>query len=112
MNKKAIVVIFSTLKIEQEFEDLKDGKFEDKNLYSFIDRAIKDLKQNPSCGTKIPKNLWPKEYIANYEIKNLWKYNLPNAWRLVYTIKENEVTIFNIILEWFTHKDYERKFKY
>ncbi|MBS3149030.1 type II toxin-antitoxin system RelE/ParE family toxin [Candidatus Woesearchaeota archaeon] len=109
---KPVYVTFPEKKIEQEFEELKEGKFKDKQLYEFIERAIKDLKGNPSCGTKIPKRLWPKDYIQQYEIFNLWKYDLPNGWRLVYTIKEDEVMILNVILEWFDHKEYERRFHY
>ena len=112
MNEKPVYVSFGDPKVDKEFEELKEGKFQDKQLYHFIERAIKDLKENPACGIKIAKYLWPKEYIKEYSITNLWKYNLPNGWRLIYTIKENEVTIFTIILEWFDHKDYERKFKY
>ncbi len=61
---------------------------------------------------EIPKRLIPKEYKQRYGINNLWKYNLPNAWRLVYSITGNEVEIIAILLEWFDHKDYERRFKY
>lgn len=45
-------------------------------------------------------------------LTNLWKYDLPDAWRLIYTIKEDEIKILSIILEWFDHKEYERKFNY
>lgn len=61
MNKK-IFVAFINKKLKQEFETLKEGKFEDKELYSFIDKAMDNLKKDPVCGTKIPKNLWPKVY--------------------------------------------------
>ncbi|HLF53583.1 MAG TPA: hypothetical protein VI544_00205 [Candidatus Nanoarchaeia archaeon] len=91
---------------------LKEGKFEDKKLYEFIDRAINDLKNNPLCGIRVPKKIWPPEYIKKYSITNLWKYDLPNGWRLPYTIESDEVKIVNIILEWFNHKDYERRFGY
>jgi len=57
MNGKQIVAVFVNKKIENLFENLISGKFEDKKLYEFINRAIEDLKQNPSCGTKIPKKL-------------------------------------------------------
>ena len=112
MSSKPIYVAFGDKKIENEFEMLKEGKFEDKQLYSFISRAIKDLKLNPVCGIKVSKNLWPKEYIKKFGITNLWKYDMPNGWRLIYTIQTNEVMILNVILEWFGHKDYERRFKY
>ena len=112
MNDKPIYVTFGDRKTESEFDALKEGRFEDKQLYLFIDRAIKDLKLSPSCGIKVPKHLWPKEYIKQYGITNLWKYDLPNGWRLVYTIQTNDVMILNVILEWFNHKDYERRFHY
>ena len=109
---KSIFVVFISQKIKKEFEELQKGKFEDKKLYEFISRAIEDLKSNPLCGIKIPKDLWPKEYVKNYQITNLWKYNLPNAQRLIYTIETDEVKIMNFILEWLDHKNYERRFGY
>ncbi len=112
MNNKSIYVAFCDTKLESLFESLKKGKFEDKKLYQFIERAIHDIKKEPTCGIKIPKKLWPKSYILKYGLINLWKYDLPNGWRLVYTIKTNEVKILNVILEWFNHKKYERRFKY
>ena len=54
----------------------------------------------------------PKIYIQKYGVNNIWKYNLPNAWRLIYTIAGNEVMIVSIILEWLSHKDYGRRFEY
>ena len=112
MNDKPIYVTFGSKKLENELESLKEGKFEDKQLYSFINRAREDLKKSPVCGTKIEKRLWPKEYIKTYAVTNLWKYDLPNGWRLIYTIQTNEIMILNVILEWFDHKSYNRRFKY
>lgn len=111
-NTKSVYVTFGDDKLEKEFELLKEGKFQDKQLYVFIERAIRDMKSNPACGIKIPKKLWPKVYLEKYNVVNLWKYDLPNGWRLVYTIKEDEVMILNVILEWFDHKGYERRFGY
>lgn len=111
MNNKEKFITFADIKLENEFESLQTGKFEDKKLYSFINRAIEDLKIH-NCGIKIPRNLWPKIYLQKYSITNLWKYDLPNGWRLIYTIKEEELRIINIILEWFNHKGYENRFGY
>ena len=111
MNRE-IHVAFVTKKLKEQFESLKEGKFEDKQLYDFIGRATDDLKKNPICGIKITKKLWPKEYVKKYKITNLWKYDLPNAWRLVYTIESDEIKIMSIVLEWFDHKEYEKKFHY
>ena len=112
MSSKPIHVAFANPKLEKDFEKLKKGKFEDKQLFEFIERAISDLKKNPMCGVKIPRKLWPRGYIKTYQIKNLWKYDLPDGWRLIYSIFENELMILNLILEWFPHKEYERIFGY
>ena len=112
MNDKPIYVSFGNKKLENDFESLKEGKFEDKQLYGFISGAREDLKKNPTCGAKIEKRLWPKEYIKKYAVTNLWKYDLPDGWRIVYTIQTNEIMILNVILEWFDHKAYARRFKY
>ncbi len=109
---KAVSVAFISSRLKQEFETLREGKFEDKWLYTAIDRAIDELKSDPACGIKIEKRIWPKEYIKKYGITNLWKYDLPNAWRLIYTIESDEIRIVNIILEWFSHKEYEKRFRY
>ena len=78
-----------------------------------IIRAIKDLRENAFFGIQIPKKLFPKEYVQKYKINNLWKYDLPNGWRLIYTITpENEVDLISAILEWFDHKEYEKRFRY
>jgi len=109
---KKIHVGFMDKKVKKAFDKLKTGKYETIELYRFIDRAIDDLKKTPTCGIQIPKKLIPKEYIQKYKIDNLWKYDLPNAWRLLYTIKADEIMIVSVIIEWMSHKDYEKKFKY
>jgi len=100
---------FIDSKVKEEYEK---AKAEDPQLFKFLERATDDLKENPFCGIKVPKNLWPKEYVRKYSINNLWKYDLPNAWRLIYTISKDKVQILAIILEWFDHKDYEKRFGY
>lgn len=104
-----IFVGFIDLKAKEEYEK---SKLEDPRLFGFLERATDDLKKNPLCGMKIPKSLWPADYTKKYAIDNLWKYDLPGAWRLVYTIARDEIRIMAIILEWFDHKNYEKRFGY
>ncbi len=53
-----------------------------------------------------------KKCEVQFNIHNVWKYNLPNAWRLIYSIKGGEAIIITIILEWMDHKTYEKRFRY
>ncbi|MFH0906603.1 MAG: hypothetical protein V1824_04680 [archaeon] len=88
------------------------GSNESLYILNLINKATIILSKDINAGKKIPKNLWPKEYIQKYDIKNLWKYNLDSNWRLVYTITGDSIDLFLIYLEYMKHKDYERKFNY
>ncbi len=105
-------VRFADEKLKQAFEQLKDGKGDEKELYNWLIRAFKDIEQNAFCGIQIPKRLIPNEYPQKYGVHNAWKYNLPNAWRLIYSIENQEIIVVSIVLDWMDHKEYERKFKY
>jgi len=105
-------IYFVDENVKKAFEELKKSRTEDKQLHEWISRALSDIQNNAFCGVQIPKKFIPEEYTKKYSIKNLWKYNLPNAWRLLYSIEGREVKIISIILEWLDHKNYERKFKY
>lgn len=103
---------FADEKTQNSYEDLKLAKTEEKNLHKWISRALFDLEVNAFSGIQVPKKLIPKNYIKKYEIDNLWKYDLPNGWRLIYSVANREIRVLSIILEWMSHKEYERRFKY
>lgn len=108
MNSK---VGFIDEKLKREFEKLKTIK--QKEFYKQLIKAFENLEENAFCGIHIPKRLIPKEYEKRFgKITNLWKYNLPGAWRLLYSIESNQLCIISIILEWIDHKTYEKRFKY
>ena len=56
MNKE-IRVAFIDENVKTIFEELKEGKFEDKELYKVIQKAIDSLAEDPESGIKIPKKL-------------------------------------------------------
>lgn len=104
-------IIFGDDKLKKEFEKLKSVK--EGSLYSQLIKALNNLQEDAFCGIQIPKNLIPKDYVQRYgSLANLWKYNLPDAWRLIYTIKNNNVSVLSVLLEWMDHKNYERRFGY
>jgi Txe/YoeB family toxin of Txe-Axe toxin-antitoxin module len=103
---------FADEKVKAAFELLSNSTSEEKQLYKFLAQAFENLEQDAFTGTQIPKKLIPKEYARKYGIDNLWKYNLPNAWRLLYSVSRDEITVISIVLEWMKHKEYDRKFGY
>ena len=93
-------------------KDLMRLEEKDPNFYEHIANALRNIQEDATCGIKIQQRLMPKEWIKQFNIDNLYKYNLPNGWRLFYSLIGNEIEVLAIILRFMNHKDYERIFKY
>lgn len=103
ISKESSKVGFRDIQTKKAFDKLKDT---DPELFKHLSRAFNDILKNAFCGIQIPKKQFPKEYKG---FSTLWKYNLPGAWRLLYTVKSpNKIEIVSVILDWMSHKDYER----
>ncbi|MBI5872340.1 hypothetical protein HZB88_04630 [archaeon] len=106
-------VRFGDEKVKKAYLQLDTKTFQEKELKKWLDKAFHELEHNAFCGIQLPKRLISKDYFSRFgRIDNLWKYNMPNAWRLIYTVKKEEIIVISIILEWLEHKTYERRFNY
>jgi len=56
--------------------------------------------------------LIPKEYIIKYHVSNLFRTELSNFWRMIYTVKGNQAEIISFILDILDHPTYDKKFGY
>jgi hypothetical protein len=77
-----------------------------------IDMAIGVLKEDPAAGNQVEKQLWPEKYIRKYQINNLFRYRLPDGWRLTYTVVTDEKSTISTILDVLDHTRYDRLFGY
>lgn len=64
------------------------------------------------AGVKIQQKLWPKIYVQNYGIRNLFKFNLETSFRLIYTVVAEANGLSVIALECLNHKEYQKRFGY
>ena len=111
-----MAVIYQSQEFSIEYENLKrrkaEGQGEAEYLFKIIGRGIEKLKQNHEAGQKIPKQLWPKYYVEKYGVNNLWRLQLDDFWRMIYTLTREEVKLVAVILEVMDHKDYDKRFGY
>lgn len=103
---------FADEKIKEAYYQLEQGDDQERELFKLIKQALINIEENAFCGIQLPKRLIPQEYTQNYGVGNVWKYDLPRGWRLIYSIVREEVIVISLILEWFDHKEYERRFNY
>jgi Txe/YoeB family toxin of Txe-Axe toxin-antitoxin module len=120
MNKPTRVILLECA--ETEFKRLNDivgqqqqnGKenTEEMQLLRSIQQKINFIKANPFYGNNIQKNLIPKEYEIKYHATNLWRVELTHFWRMLYTIKGDQIEIICFILDIMNHDDYNKRFGY
>jgi hypothetical protein len=79
-------------------------------------RSIKQkrdfIKNNPFYGDPIAKDLIPEEYKVKYHAVNLFRAELSGFWRMLYTLKGDEVEIVAFVLDIIGHPEYNKKFGY
>lgn len=81
-------------------------------LKKHIDNAMDVLKSKPNAGNSIQRNRWPEKYIIEHDITNLFRYQLPDGYRLIYTIMSESNKITCLLLEVFNHTEYAKRFGY
>lgn len=85
----------------------------EKMILNAVNQKIELIKANPHYGDGIQKKLIPKEYMMKYGVTNLFRVELPNFWRMLYTLTaEGEIEIIAFILDIIDHKAYNKKFGY
>ena len=95
-------------------EELKRGVTSSvhQSIFRSIERVKGRLKENPFAGDQVKKRLIPDYYFQKYDVTNLWRIELSNYWRLIYTIQSNEIEVIDFVLNIMDHKDYSKKFGY
>ncbi len=77
-------------------------------LLKSIRQKIELIKANPFYGDNIKKHLIPKEY----NVDNLWRVELSQFWRMLYTIKGDQIEVICFILNIIDHLTYDKIFGY
>ena len=113
---KKVRVIFSP-EAEEVYNYLNEVALNskvDRSILNAINKKVELIKVNIHYGEPIAKNLIPKEYKTKYEATNLFRVELPNFWRMLYTLTdgESQIEIVAFILDVLDHKDYDKKFGY
>lgn len=81
-------------------------------LLKSIKQKIEFIKANPFYGDPIAKKLIPSEYKIEYGAGNLFRVELSGFWRMLYTLKGDQIEIVAFVLDILNHPDYDRKFGY
>ena len=108
---KEVRVLLKGQARESYLELKKKTDTDSKTLLNSIERFFDILKTNPQFGNPIKKDLIPIEFIK-LGIKNVYRIELSNYWRMLYTLEGNNIEILVFILKIFDHKGYNKLFGY
>lgn len=93
---------------EQRNQGITSSK--DITLLNAINRIFDILISNPFYGENAKKDLIPKEYRQKYDVGNLFIADLPDYWRMIYTLESDEIEIIAFVLDIISHEEYNKKF--
>jgi len=91
-------------------QQIKEGKenTEEMQLLKSIKQKRDLIKANPFYGDNIEKKKIPKYY----NVPNLWRVELTGYWRMLYTIRGDQIEIICFVLDIINHKRYNKVFGY
>ncbi|MFH1545140.1 MAG: hypothetical protein ABIE23_03585 [archaeon] len=94
-------------------KEAENSKIE-RTILKAINNKLGLIKANIHYGQPISKKLIPKEYKEKYGINNLFRVELPNYWRMLYSLTEGEtkIEIIAFVLDFVDHTEYNKKFRY
>ncbi|MBS3091255.1 hypothetical protein J4217_02290 [Candidatus Pacearchaeota archaeon] len=89
--------------VEQKRENTSEMQ-----LLNSINQKISLIKSNPFYGDNLKKELIPNKY----KVQNLWRVELSQFWRMLYTIKGDQIEVICFILDIVDHPSYDKIFGY
>ena len=92
---------------QEQANDIQNSQ--QQQLLKSIKQKIELIKANPQYGAPVPKTLVKK---SGYLVDNLWVADLVGYWRMLYTLKGDQVEILCFVLEIIDHKRYDKIFGY
>ncbi|OIO25134.1 hypothetical protein AUJ14_04880 [Candidatus Micrarchaeota archaeon CG1_02_55_22] len=86
----------------------------DQSILNAINKKVELIKANPHYGQPISKDKIPEEWKHEYGINNLFRVELPQFWRMLYTLtnSDSEVEIIAFVLEISNHEKYDKRLGY
>jgi len=85
---------------------------DEMQLLRSIRQKIDFIKANPFYGEPVVKKLIPEEYKKIYGAINLFRVELSGFWRMLYTLKGDQIEIVAFVLDIIDHPTYDKKFGY
>ncbi len=86
----------------------------ERMILKAVNYKLELVRENFQYGDPIGKDLIPEEYKKNYGVTNLFRVELPDFWRMLYTASEggSDIEIIAFVLDILSHPDYNKKFGY
>ena len=95
MNKIRIILSSDAKEVYNHLMEEAPRSKTERTILNSINKKVEVIKANPHYGDPIAKTLIPKEYLDKYEITNLFRVELPNFWRMLYTLKDGDMFLLD-----------------
>ncbi len=82
----------------------------ERSILNSINKKVDLIKFNVHYGDSIKKDQIPQKFRTKYGVTNLFRVELPNFWRMYYTLTDDErqVEIIVFVLDILDHNTYDK----
>jgi len=114
MKKVRVILSQEAKKVYLDLKVRSDRSKSEEALFKSITNKVELIKSNPHFGDPISKKMIPEKYRIEYDIKNLFRVELSNHWRMLYTLTNGEsvVEIIAFVVDIMDHPKYDKVFGY
>lgn len=114
MKRVRVILSDEAEEVYRYLNEHAEGSKIERSILNSIKKKVELVKANPHYGDPISKKMIPAEYIEKYGITNLFRVELSNYWRMLYTLTDggSVVEIIAFILDIVDHETYDNKFGY
>jgi hypothetical protein len=114
--KTVRVVLIEEVGIKyNSLQERASGSKKELTIVEAIKNKAEIIKKDMHYGNPINKKLIPGVYRNNYDVKNLFRVELPYFWRLLYTLKndpDDSNSVLAVVIGIVDHTEYNRLFGY
>ncbi len=86
----------------------------ERMILNSLQAKLEIIKKDPHYGNPVSKSKISTYYKAKYSASNMFRVELPQFWRMLYTLTnfEEDIEIIALVLDICSHKDYDKKLGY
>jgi hypothetical protein len=85
---------------------------QERMILKSVRKKLDIIRNKPYYGDQVKKDQIPSYYVDKYKVTNLFRVELPQFWRMLYSVGKSEIEVIALVIDICDHKLYDKRFGY